>query len=121
MYFCSGQPVHYCSGVDIRIDTAEALYQACRFPDHPEIQAVILDQRSPMTAKMKSKKHRKSTRRDWAEVRVKIMRWCLRVKLAQNWSRFFPRFCSGPMADLSSKNRAKTTFGAPSPGTTEPS
>ena len=88
MYFCSGQPVHYCSGVDIRIDTAEALYQACRFPDHPEIQAVILDQRSPMTAKMKSKKHRKSTRRDWAEVRVKIMRWCLRVKLAQNWSRF---------------------------------
>jgi type I restriction enzyme, S subunit len=72
----------------IPIATTEALYQACRFPDRPDVQALVLDQRSPMTAKMKSKRYRKSTRADWEKVRVKIMRWCLRVKLAQNWSSF---------------------------------
>jgi ribA/ribD-fused uncharacterized protein len=71
-----------------RIDTVEALYQACRYPDHPEIQAIIVDQPSPMTAKMKSKKYREFTRPDWNKKRLAIMRWCLQVKLAQNWSRF---------------------------------
>lgn len=44
----------------VRIRTSEALYQACRFPRRP----------------------------DWDAVRVKIMRWCLRVKLAQKWQTF---------------------------------
>jgi ribA/ribD-fused uncharacterized protein len=74
--------------LDVRIPTTEALYQACRFPDEPDIQRLIIDQPSPMTAKMKSKKHRGRTREDWDNVRVNIMRWCLRSKLCQNWSRF---------------------------------
>jgi len=41
-----------------------------------------------MTAKMVSKPHRKDSRSDWDEVRVQIMRWCLRVKLAQHWETF---------------------------------
>ena len=41
-----------------------------------------------MTAKMKSKPYRHDSRSDWDHVRVKIMRWCLRVKLAQNWRTF---------------------------------
>lgn len=73
---------------EIKIPTIEALYQACRYPDFPEIQTVILDQISPMTAKMKSKKYTNKTRDDWECVRVSIMRWCLRTKLAQNWQRF---------------------------------
>lgn len=72
----------------IRILTTEALYQACRFPHLPEIQKDIIGQHSPMTAKLKSNLHRKSTRPDWNDVRFKIMRWCLRVKLAQNFSEF---------------------------------
>jgi putative DNA methylase len=40
-----------------------------------------------MTAKMRSKPYRRESRPDWDEVRVQVMRWCLRVKLAQN-----PRF-----------------------------
>ena len=28
------------------------------------------------------------TRKGWDKVRVRIMRWCLRVKLAQNWVKF---------------------------------
>jgi type I restriction enzyme, S subunit len=74
------------NGVLIR--TSEALYQACRFPHRPDIQRLIIEQTSPMTAKMKSKPHRKQSRLDWERVRVKIMTWCLRVKLAQHWHSF---------------------------------
>ncbi len=73
---------------DVPIRSSEALYQACRFPHLPEIQHEIIAQRSPMSAKMKGKPHRHNSRTDWDAVRVKIMRWCLQVKLAQNWDKF---------------------------------
>lgn len=72
----------------IAIRTSEALYQACRFPHLPKVQRLIIDEISPMTAKMKSKPYRQQSRQDWDAVRVKVMRWCLRVKLAQNWEKF---------------------------------
>jgi ribA/ribD-fused uncharacterized protein len=80
-----GYPVSI-NGVEIR--TVEALYQACRFPSLPDVQRAIIEQKSPMTAKMKGKPHRNQTREDWDKVRVNIMRWCLRVKLIQNWEKF---------------------------------
>ena len=64
---------------NISILTSEALYQACRFPHKSEIQKTVIEQKSPITAKMKSKPYRKESRDDWDEVRVKIMSWCLRV------------------------------------------
>ncbi len=73
---------------DLDIRTAEALYQACRFPKRPDLQLKIIDQASPMAAKMVAKPYRGLTRPDWDSVRVAVMRWCLRVKLAQNWFRF---------------------------------
>lgn len=72
----------------IAILTSEALYQAFRFPHRPEVQKLIIAQSSPMTAKMKSKPYRSDSRPDWDNVRVAVMRWCLRVKLAQHWSKF---------------------------------
>lgn len=81
----SGFPLRV-NGIDIR--TSEALYQACRFPHVPDVQRMIIAQRSPMTAKMKSKPYRDQSRQDWNDVRVSIMRWCLRVKLASNWTKF---------------------------------
>ena len=72
----------------IRILTSEALYQACRFPHLADVQRLIIGQKSPMTAKMKSKLYRHRSRPDWNRVRVSTMRWCLRVKLAQNWDSF---------------------------------
>ena len=71
-----------------RIQTSEALYQACRFPSRPDVQRQIIDDKSPMSAKMRSKPFRGNTRPDWNSVRVQMMRWCLRVKLAQNWQKF---------------------------------
>lgn len=72
----------------VRILTSEALYQACRFPHLPDVQKLIIGQISPMTAKMRSKPYRKDSRPDWDQVRVRIMRWSLRMKLANNWNAF---------------------------------
>jgi ribA/ribD-fused uncharacterized protein len=74
------------AGVDLR--TSEALYQACRFPHRPEVQKIIVSEISPMTAKMRSKPYRNDSREHWNDIRVPIMKWCLRVKLAQNWTKF---------------------------------
>jgi ribA/ribD-fused uncharacterized protein len=69
--------------------TSEALYQALRFPDHPDVQEEIRSEASPMAAKMKSKPHRASkSRLDWDDVRVDLMYWCLEVKLFQNQTSF---------------------------------
>ncbi|RYH00046.1 MAG: NADAR family protein [Alphaproteobacteria bacterium] len=72
----------------VRIRTSEALYQACRFPHMPDVQRMIVEETSPMTAKMRSKPYREKSRPDWDNVRVPIMRWCLRVKLVQNHAKF---------------------------------
>jgi ribA/ribD-fused uncharacterized protein len=82
----SGYPL-MVNGVSIR--TSEALYQACRFPKLPEVQQLIIEQSSPMAAKMHSKPYRNEhCRDDWEHVCVRIMCWCLRIKLAQNWEKF---------------------------------
>lgn len=72
----------------IEIKSVEALYQALRFPNNPEIQRMIIAENSPMTAKMKSKPFRNFTRPDWKKVRVSIMKWSLRVKLFYHYERF---------------------------------
>jgi ribA/ribD-fused uncharacterized protein len=72
----------------IKIGTSEALYQACRFPYSVEVQEMIIEQKSPMTAKMKSKPFRSQTRPDWEQVKYPIMKWCIRLKLACNWVKF---------------------------------
>lgn len=75
------------NGISIR--SSEALFQACRFPDHIEAQKVIIAQKSPMAAKLKSKLYKKTDNRpDWVEIKPDLMRWCLRVKLAQNFTKF---------------------------------
>ena len=72
----------------VRILTSEALYQACRFPHLIEVQQLIIAQASPMAAKMKSKPYRAQSRQKWDAVRVDIMRWCLKIKLAQHRIQF---------------------------------
>lgn len=68
----------------IRFATSEALYQACKFPSHPDLQLLIVNEPSPMTAKMRIKPFKDKVREDWLDVRVAIMEWCLCVKLYQH-------------------------------------
>ena len=99
-----------------KILTSEALYQACRFPHMPEVQRLILGQASPMTAKMKSKPYRQHTREDWDLVKVKIMRWCLRLKLAQNWSKFSDLLISSNSKNIVEESKRDDFWGAKSKG-----
>ena len=68
--------------------TAEALFQALRFPEHHPAREWIWAQRSPMAAKMIAKKHRcerhvaPQSRED-----IELMRQVLRLKLEQNLTR----------------------------------
>lgn len=73
---------------DVVVRTSEALYQAMRFPDHPDVQSAILAERSPMAAKFVAKAHNKKTRPDWMEVRVLLMMWCVLAKLRCNPTSF---------------------------------
>lgn len=72
----------------VHILTSEAIYQACRFPHLPDIQEKIIKEKSPMSAKMVGKPYRNNSREDWDDTRIKVMRWCLKVKLAQNFFEF---------------------------------
>lgn len=72
----------------VQILTSEAMYQAWRFPHLQDIQDKIIKEKSPMSAKMVGKPYRSISRADWDDTRIRIMRWCLRVKLAQNFFEF---------------------------------
>ena len=88
-----GEFSNMAGGFPLRVNgvpilTSEALYQACRFPHLPEVQRTIIGQASPMAAKMKGKPYRSQSRPDFDALRVPIMWWALRVKLACNFKSF---------------------------------
>ena len=92
--------------------TSEALYQACRFPHLPDVQRLILDQRSPMAAKMKSKHFRNDSRTDWETVKTDVMEWCLSAKLACNWDRFSALLSSTQDKQIVEESRRDNFWGA---------
>jgi ribA/ribD-fused uncharacterized protein len=68
--------------------TTEALFQCMRFEGYPEVQKIIMAQRSPMGAKMKAKKFRKElglkvNMGDKADLERMII--CLKSKLNQHF------------------------------------
>jgi ribA/ribD-fused uncharacterized protein len=73
---------------ETNIANSEILYQACRFPLFPIIQEEIISQTNPMDAKEISRKYNQFTRQDWETVKFDVMRWCLQIKLIQNFEKF---------------------------------
>jgi ribA/ribD-fused uncharacterized protein len=83
----AGYPLDVIKG--FKILTVEALFQACRYPDYPDIQQQLFDCKSPVEVKMKSKKYRKQfSRPDWERVKNEIMYWCISLKLSHNKEKF---------------------------------
>ena len=76
------------NNIDFR--TSEALYQAMKFPDMKDAQMDIKEQRYAGDAIEQSRYYQglNKMRTDWDEIKVDVMRWCLHVKLAQNWEKF---------------------------------
>lgn len=73
--------------------SSEALYQACRFPDAPEVQEEIFAAASGMEAKKIARAHDGKTRADWYEINVAAMAWTLSHKAETS-----PRF-QGDLAE----------------------
>lgn len=73
---------------EVIIPTAEHLYQALRFPNHPKVQWDIINEKSPMRAKWIGRANISHTRKDWESIQFKVMQWVLEVKLSQNWHSF---------------------------------
>ncbi|MDE3213614.1 MAG: NADAR family protein [Bacteroidota bacterium] len=93
---------------DVIIPSSEHLYQACRFPDYPEIQWEIINEKSPMKAKWIGRKHIEQSRKDWDKVRFMVMRWAIEVKLSQNWNKFSALLLSTgdrPIVELTPKDK----------------
>lgn len=76
----------YINGTILR--TTEALYQALRFPNNPEIQKEIIQYTSPISAKRYGRTVVHYTRRDWDKIRFKVMKFCIEIKLYQNYEIF---------------------------------
>lgn len=68
------------AGVSIR--STEAYYQAIRWAHRPDIQHLILEERSPIIAKRTAYRFLTDARADWDHIKVRVMRFALRAKLA---------------------------------------
>jgi ribA/ribD-fused uncharacterized protein len=100
---------------EIKVFSSKALYQACRFPHRPEWQREIINQQSPMAAKIKSKKEgrrKNHSRSDWPEVKIQIMDWVLRVKLAHHYQRLATLLRSTGHRPIVEKSRNDRFWGA---------
>lgn len=82
----------------VRVRSSEHLYQALKFTNDSDVQKQILGEPSPMRAKwiaktkddVKKKKegNLKKVRKDWNEIQVEVMEFCLKTKLIWHWIRF---------------------------------
>lgn len=82
------------------ISSVETLFQVCRYPHSPEIQEAILAAKDIHTIIALTEKYNLETRKDFEEHKKEIMRWCLRVKLAQNFFTFAPILESTEQKDI---------------------
>jgi ribA/ribD-fused uncharacterized protein len=80
----------------VQVHTTEALFQALRFPEYPVTQELILLPTSPVQAKTQAKKLLGSqSRKDFEEIKLQLMYWCLRVKFIKHY---------GSMGDMFDKS-----------------
>lgn len=73
---------------EVNIQSSEILYQVCKFSLFPSIQEEIIKTQNPMDAKKISRKYQQYVRQDWEKIKFKVMRWCLEIKLIQNFDKF---------------------------------
>jgi len=97
---------------EINIQSSEILYQACRFPLFPLIQKEIIETKNPMDAKAVSRKYQQYSRQDWDHVKFKVMKWCLEVKLIQNFDVFSELLLSTGDKTIVEFSKKDTIWGA---------
>lgn len=71
-------------------ETSEALYQACKFPDNPEVQLDIVRADGPYEVKKIAKSKSYLIRGDWDFIKDYVMVWVCGLKVFQNSAIFNP-------------------------------
>ncbi|MDM1556104.1 NADAR family protein [Chryseobacterium indologenes] len=97
---------------EVNIQSTEILYQACKFPLFPMIQKEIIETKNPMDAKSVSRKYQQFSRQDWDSVKFKVMKWCLEVKLIQNFDNFSELLLSTGEKTIVEFSKKDTIWGA---------
>lgn len=97
---------------EVNFQSSEILYQTCRFPLFPAIQKEIIDTKNPMDAKAVSRKYQEFSRQDWDSVKYKVMKWCLEVKLIQNFDTFSELLLSTGDKNIVEFSKKDDTWGA---------
>ncbi|MBX2976943.1 MAG: NADAR family protein [Ignavibacteriaceae bacterium] len=79
---------HKVADNNIIFGTTEALFQWKRFSNYPNVQKEILEQKSPMGAKMKARLNRaflsRSEKWDESEADLPLMKKCMELKIQQH-------------------------------------
>lgn len=65
-------------------NSSEALYQALKFSERPDIQELILNSKNAMGAKFISRENDHLVDKDWKSKRVQAMKICLHIKHMQH-------------------------------------
>lgn len=112
-----GEFSNMAEGFPLTIDgyvwpSAESLYQACRFPDDPELQGKIIIQSSARLAKKISRENTEKTRDDWFLIRTKVMRWVLHIKAMQYKKDFLFSLSQTGDSSLVEESRKDAYWGA---------
>lgn len=97
---------------EINIANTEILYQCCRFPLFPKIQEQLIALSNPMEAKALSRKYIQYSRQDWDFVKYDVMKWCLKIKLLQNYESFSKLLLSTGNKTIVEYSLKDTTWGA---------
>mgnify|MGYP001416930871 CR=1 FL=1 len=114
-----GELSNMCQGFPLQLDnftipSTEHLYQAYRFPEHPDFQTHVIEAPTPMESKRTAYRYIESTRPDWDSVKVEIMETCCLLKLMQHWDRMrdvLDSTCDYPIVEYSTRD----TFWGASP------
>lgn len=94
------------------IRSSEALYQALKFTNYPEIQLKIISEKSPMTAKMVGKPYKEMIRADFEDIKIRLMKWCVRAKLLSNYEKFKYLLLASGNKSIVEESRRDSYWGA---------
>ncbi|HCA5050126.1 TPA: NADAR family protein [Acinetobacter baumannii] len=94
------------------IRSSEALYQALKYTHYPDIQKKILQEYSPMTAKMVGKPYKQYIRDDFEDKKIIIMKWSVRAKLMCNFEKFSAELLASENRIIVEESRRDNFWGA---------
>ena len=97
---------------DIEIPSTEHLYQMLRYSHLPEIQRGILSEPRPMGSKFKAYETIEQTRKDWADIRLPVMTWVVKVKLHQHFERLSDVLMEEPEKAIVEYSKSDDYWGA---------